>query len=45
MKITLPWIGTIELRRETDEERRERIEKEFRERFEVESKKYLKERK
>lgn len=33
MKLKLPFIGEIEIRKETDEERKARVEKEFRDKW------------
>ena len=45
MKIKLPGGIEIELRRETEDERKERVEKEFREWWDKGTKKYVEDRK
>ena len=45
MKIKLPFGLEIELRRETEDERKARIEKEFREWWDKGTKKYVEDRK
>ena len=45
MKINLPGGIEIELRKETDEERKERVERRFREWWEKGTKKYVEDRK